>query len=66
MFYKAGGLFDGMDVQVTKFRPKDIYQLDIFGKEYKRPNDCVLADPDLPYCQIMGNLRIDLPWIFYY
>jgi hypothetical protein len=60
-FYKAGGLFDGMDVQATEFGPKDIYQLDIFDKEYKRPNECVLADPDLPYCQIMGNLKIDLP-----
>ena len=60
-FYKAGGLFDGMDVQATEFGPKDIYQLDIFDKEYKRPNECVLADPDLRYCQVMGNLRIDLP-----
>ena len=60
-FYKAGGLFDGMDVQATEFGPKDIYQLDIFDKEYKRPNECVLTDPDLPYCQIMGNLKIDLP-----
>ena len=60
-FYKAGGVFDGLDVQATEFGPKDIYQMDIFDTNYKRPQECINADPNLPYCQIMGNLRIDLP-----
>ena len=50
-----------MDVQATEFGPKDIYQMNIFDTNFKRPQECVKADPNLPYCQIMGNLRIDLP-----
>jgi len=60
-FYKHGGLFDGMEIQPGEFTPKDVYQLDIFDKEYKRPKECVDADPNLPYCQIMGKFRVDLP-----
>ena len=60
-FYKHGGLFDGLEILPNEFTPKDVYQLDIFDKEYKRPKECVDADPNLPYCQIMGKFRIDLP-----
>jgi hypothetical protein len=59
-FYKAGGLFGNMDIQATEFAPKDLYQLNIFDKNYKRPKVCVEADPDLPYCQIMGKFKIVL------
>ena len=59
--YKAAGLFDGVDIQATEFTPKDVYQLDFFDTEYKRPAECVHADPDLPYCQIMGKYQMTLP-----
>ncbi|MCQ2816260.1 MAG: hypothetical protein MJ252_03235 [archaeon] len=60
-FYKAGGMFGDMEIQATEFGPKDVYQLDIFDKNYKRPQACIDADPELPYCQIMGKFKIDLP-----
>ena len=40
-FYKHGGLFDGLEILPNEFTPKDVYQLDIFDKEYKRPKECV-------------------------
>jgi hypothetical protein len=62
-FWKNGGLFDGFEIQGQEFTPKDIYQLDIYEKDYKdkRPEGCKLADPDLPYCQLIGNFTVDLP-----
>ena len=60
-FYKHGGLFEGLDILPNEFTPKDVYQLDIFDKEFKRPQECIDADPNLPYCQIMGKFRVDLP-----
>ena len=62
-FYKAGGLFDGYDIIANEFTPRDIVQLDFYDKDYKekRPQVCKDADPELPYCQIMGRFRIDLP-----
>ncbi|MCQ2816174.1 MAG: hypothetical protein MJ252_02800 [archaeon] len=60
-FYKAGGMFGDYEIQATEFTPKDVYQLDIFDKNYKKPQECIDADPDLPYCQIMGKFKIDLP-----
>ena len=60
-FYKAGGLFDGLSIQANEFTPKDVYSLNFFDKNYKRPQACIDADPELPYCQIMGKFKIDLP-----
>lgn len=59
-FYKAGGLFDGLDIQANEFTPRDLYMLNFFDKEYKKPQQCIDADPDLPYCQIMGKYQIDI------
>lgn len=59
--YKAAGLFGDLKVEATEFTPKDVYQLDVFNKTAVRPEKCVLADPDLPYCQILGKYRITLP-----
>lgn len=61
-FYKAGGLFDGYDILANEFTPKDVVQLDFFDKEYKekRPKVCKEADPDLPYCQIMGKWQVPI------
>lgn len=59
--YKASGLFDGLDINAHEFTPKDIYMMDIFRKNVrdKRPKECMEADPELDYCQIMGKFRIN-------
>jgi hypothetical protein len=59
--YKAAGLFDDLKIEATEFTPKDVYQLAIFNTTAVRPEQCVLADPDLPYCQILGKYRLTLP-----
>lgn len=58
--YKVGGLFDGLTFNAKEFQPKDIYLLDIFDKQFDRPQICREIDPELPYCQILGRYRIKL------
>lgn len=48
--YKAAGLFDDMEINATEFAPKDVYSLTFFDPEFERPQVCIDADPDLPYC----------------
>ena len=62
-FLKAGGIFDGFDINAQEFTPKDIVQLDIWDHDYKdkRPQICKDRDPELPYCQILGKYRVDSP-----
>lgn len=57
-FYKAGGLFDDLEIQPQEFTPKDIYQLNFFDTNYNKPEVCKEADPETPYCQIMGSNRV--------
>ena len=59
-FWKNGGLFEGLDILPNEFTPKDVYQLDFFDLEYKnrRPQACQEADPELPYCQIIGKYQV--------
>jgi hypothetical protein len=59
-FWKHGGLFGDLDFSPNEFGPKDIYNLDIFDKDFKRPQECIDDNPDLPYCQLMGKFIIDL------
>ena len=59
--YKAGGVFGENTVQAVEFGPKDVYQLNIFNDKAERPEVCIKADPSLPYCQIGGKYRIELP-----
>lgn len=54
--YKAAGLFKNLEIQATEFTPKDVYTLKFFDSNYTKPKACQDADPDLPYCQIMGKL----------
>lgn len=59
--WQAAGLFgEGVTVNATEFQPYDDYRLAFFNKNFERPQACVDADPDLPYCQIMGKYRIQL------
>lgn len=57
--YKAAGMFDG-EVNATEFTPRDNYMLDFFDKEFERPAACVSADPNLPYCQLIGKYQVDI------
>jgi hypothetical protein len=57
-FYKAGGLFGDLEIQPQEFTPKDVYQLIFFDKDYNKPQVCKDADPDTPFCQILGKNRI--------
>eukprot|EP00828_Plagiopyla_frontata_P040905 TRINITY_DN5674_c0_g1_i3.p1 TRINITY_DN5674_c0_g1~~TRINITY_DN5674_c0_g1_i3.p1 ORF type:complete len:408 (-),score=48.92 TRINITY_DN5674_c0_g1_i3:191-1414(-) len=60
--YKAAGMFDGLDIQITEFTPKDVIQLNFWDFDAKsKPKICQEADPDLPYCQLMGNVQMYFP-----
>ena len=59
-FWKHGGLFGDLEINPNEFSPGDIYTLDIFDKEFNRPQECIDDNPDLPYCQIMGSFVIYL------
>lgn len=59
--YKAGGLFGDMDINASEFATKDVYVLDFFDETSPLPEQCVAADPSIPYCQLLGDYRIYLP-----
>jgi len=59
-FWKSGGIFDGYEILPNEFSPKDVYQIDIFDKHFERPLVCKDADPDLPYCQLIGRYNMEL------
>lgn len=59
--YKAGGLFGDDEINATEFTPKDVYTLNFYDLNAKRPQACIDADPNLPYCQLLGNYRMTLP-----
>jgi len=48
--YKAAGMYDDFEVNATEFTPRDVYMLDFFDANYARPQQCIDADPNLPYC----------------
>lgn len=60
--WKAGGLFD-VPINAVEWGPKDVYQVDIFNKNFKdeRPQACKDADPDAHFCQILGKYRFTFP-----
>jgi hypothetical protein len=57
--YQAAGLLK--NVNGPEFTPKDVYTLNVFDLNFKRPDACVAADPNLPYCQLNGKYRMTLP-----
>jgi len=59
-YYKHGGLFGDLKISPNEFTPKDVYILDIFDKEFKKPQECIDDNPDLPYCQVMGKFILTL------
>lgn len=58
--YKASGVFGNLYFQATELTPRDVYNLNIFDRNPKLPDTCRVIDPGLPYCQIIGDHRIDL------
>lgn len=58
--YKAAGMFGDFDVNATEFTPRDVYNLNFFDKTKVRPQACIDADPNLPYCQLIGKYRVDI------
>lgn len=59
--YRASGVLSHFYFQATELTPRDLYSLQIFdtvGKD--RPKVCIEADPEIPYCQLIGDFRIDL------
>lgn len=58
--YKASGILGNLHFQATELTPRDIYNLNIFDRNPKLPDVCRVLDPGLPYCQIIGDHRIDL------
>jgi len=61
--YKAAGLFGNIanEIQCTEFTNWDVYSLAIFDGNFQKPPQCVNADPSLPFCQLMGEIRMNLP-----
>jgi len=58
--YKVAGIFGDLSLQGSEFTNWDVYTLNIFDSS-NRPPQCIAADPNLPYCQLMGKYRLTLP-----
>mmetsp|Transcript_40586 Transcript_40586/g.39148 ORF Transcript_40586/g.39148 Transcript_40586/m.39148 type:complete len:122 (+) Transcript_40586:1324-1689(+) len=60
--YKAAGLFGDLEIIPQEVHVRDLYNMNLFEDvEKKRPEICKEADPDIPYCQILGRYRINIP-----
>ncbi|XP_043724943.1 uncharacterized protein LOC122671655 [Telopea speciosissima] len=62
--YKEAGIFGpfSSSIQVTEFTIRDAYMLNIFENNRTRlPSWCNGDDGQLPFCQILGEYRMELP-----
>ena len=59
-FWEHGGLFGDIEVLPNEFTPRDLYTLDVYDKNFTRPQECIDDNPDLPYCQVTGKFIIEL------
>jgi len=59
--YVAAGLFDDLEINAPEFTPKDVYTLNFYDLNFDRPQACLDADPDQPFCQLLGKYRMTLP-----
>ncbi|KAL5552970.1 hypothetical protein UlMin_040371 [Ulmus minor] len=62
--YKEAGIFGAItnSLQVTEFTIRDAYMLKIFEDNHTRlPSWCNTEDGRLPFCQILGEYRMELP-----
>ncbi|KAL0304971.1 UNVERIFIED_CONTAM: hypothetical protein Scaly_3002000 [Sesamum calycinum] len=63
--YKAAGVFGPLSnsIQVTEFTIRDAYMLKIFENNVTRlPSWCNNSDDQLPFCQILGEYKMELPY----
>ncbi|KAK6160133.1 hypothetical protein DH2020_003514 [Rehmannia glutinosa] len=63
--YKEAGVFGpfSSSIQVTEFTIRDAYMLKIFESNTARlPNWCNNGDDKLPFCQILGEYKMELPY----
>ncbi|KAH7515785.1 uncharacterized protein LOC107435277 isoform X2 [Ziziphus jujuba] len=62
--YKEAGLFGPIAnfIQVTEFTIRDAYMLKLFEDNHTRlPSWCNTEDGRVPFCQILGEYRMELP-----
>ncbi|KAK9276272.1 hypothetical protein L1049_005803 [Liquidambar formosana] len=62
--YKEAGIFGPISssIQVTEFTIRDAYMLKIFeNNQTHLPSWCNNEDGQLPFCQILGEYRMELP-----
>ena len=59
--WKAAGIFGDKEVNAVEFTPKDLYELNFFDENFKRPQQCIDADPDYKWCQLLGKYRLTFP-----
>ncbi|KAL0364151.1 UNVERIFIED_CONTAM: hypothetical protein Sangu_0512700 [Sesamum angustifolium] len=63
--YKEAGVFGPLSnsIQVTEFTIRDAYMLKIFENNVTRlPSWCNNSDDQLPFCQILGEYKMELPY----
>ena len=60
--YQAAGVFGDLKINTTEFATMDVYIMKLFDTDSPLPEACVAADPDLPYCQLLGKYRINMPY----
>ena len=61
--WKAGGLFDDMEVQATEFTPRDCYSMSFIDPNPVLPQVCLENDPNARFCQLMGTYQMEFPQI---
>jgi hypothetical protein len=59
--FKESGVLDGYDIQASEFTPKDLYMLDVWDKNWTRPDICKKNGDNYPYCQMLGPWYWPLP-----
>ncbi|XP_042409287.1 uncharacterized protein LOC121998421 [Zingiber officinale] len=62
--YKEAGIFGPLanSIQVTEFTIRDAYMLNIYENNQTRlPSWCNSQEEKLPFCQILGDYRMELP-----
>jgi len=59
-YLEHGGIFGDIKITPHEFTPRDLYMLDIYDKNYQKPQECIDDNQDLPYCQLMGKIYVEL------
>ena len=59
-FWEHGGMFGDLEILPNEFTPRDLYTLDVYDKNFQRPQECIDDNPDLPYCQVTGKFIVEL------